>query len=583
MARLPEAFLQQLRDANDIVEMFRSYADVKKRGRTYVCCCPFHSEKTPSCTIYPESQSFYCFGCGVGGDSITFVRKMENVGYLDAVQILAQRVGMQMPARSPEEQRTSNLRRRCLEINRETANFYFTQLIRGADKRGLQYFMNRRLSPDTIRQYGLGFAPDDWHVLRDHLKAKGYYEEELVAAGVCRRSEKGAVYDYFRNRVMFPIVDLKGSVIAFGGRVLDDSKPKYLNTNDTPVFNKGRNLFSLNFAKNAASTTFILAEGYMDVISIHQAGFPNVVATLGTAITPEQARLIAQYAKEVVISYDSDGAGQAATQRALNHFADVGLPARILKMEGAKDPDEFIKKFGADRFRQLIEHADDANLFQLERCRQGLDLDTEIGKTEYLRRVVRVLAGISNPLQREVYISRVSREQEIRRETLQTQVDDLIRRSQRTASRVQFRAIESQSLQRDELNPEAQQFPKESKAEEQIIAYLLLYPEEYEMIWQSIPPELFVTQFHQRVYQTICLMCSEQDHFNLSMLGETFTVDEMSRITGIAAKHRDNLINRDVLQECAQVLKDAKDRIIPGGGMSDEDLYKLLEAKKKKN
>ena len=582
MARLPDTFLQQLRDANDIVEMFRSYADVKKRGRTYVCCCPFHSEKTPSCTIYPESQSFYCFGCGVGGDSITFVRKMENVGYLDAVQILAQRVGMQMPARSPEEQRTSNLRRRCLEINRETANFYFTQLIRGTDKRGLQYFMNRKLSPDTIKQYGLGFAPDDWHVLRDHLKSKGYYEEEMVAAGVCRQSEKGSVYDYFRNRVMFPIVDLKGSVIAFGGRVLDDSKPKYLNTNDTPVFNKGRNLFSLNFAKNAASTTFILAEGYMDVISIHQAGFPNVVATLGTAITPEQARLIAQYAKEVVISYDSDGAGQAATQRALNHFADVGLPARILKMEGAKDPDEFIKKFGADRFRQLIEHADDANLFQLERCEQGLDLETEIGKTEYLRRVVRVLAGISNPLQREVYISRISHAQEIRKETLQTQVDDAIRRSKSSANRMQFRAIESQSLQRDEINPEAQKFPKESKAEELIIAYLLLYPEEYEMVWQSIPPEDFKTEFHRRVYETICRMCAEEMHFSLSLLGEAFTVDEMSRITGIAAKHRDNLTNRDVVTECAQVLKEAKNRVIPGADMSDDDLYRLLDAKKKK-
>ena len=582
MARLPDTFLQQLRDANDIVEMFRSYADVKKRGRTYVCCCPFHSEKTPSCTIYPESQSFYCFGCGVGGDSITFVRKMENVGYLDAVQILAQRVGMQMPARSPEEQRTSNLRRRCLEINRETANFYFTQLIRGTDKRGLQYFMNRKLSPDTIKQYGLGFAPDDWHVLRDHLKSKGYYEEEMVAAGVCRRSEKGAVYDYFRNRVMFPIVDLKGSVIAFGGRVLDDSKPKYLNTNDTPVFNKGRNLFSLNFAKNSSSTTFILAEGYMDVISIHQAGFANVVATLGTAITPEQARLIAQYAKEVVISYDSDGAGQAATQRALNHFADVGLPARILKMEGAKDPDEFIKKFGADRFRQLIERADDANLFQLERCKQGLDLETEIGKTEFLRRVVRVLAGISNPLQREVYISRISREQEIRKETLQVQVDDAIRRSKSSANRMQFRAIESQSLQRDEINPEAQIFPKESKAEEQIIAYLLLYPEEYEMVWQSIPAEDFITEFHRRVYETICRLCSEEDHFSLSALGEEFTVEEMSRITGISAKNRENITNRDVLTECAQVLKEARNRVVPSTDMSDDDLYKLIEAKKKK-
>lgn len=576
MARLPEEFLQRLRDANDIVEIFRSYADVKKRGRTYVCCCPFHSEKTPSCTIYPENQSFYCFGCGVGGDAITFVRKMDNVGYIDAVQILAQRSGLQMPARSPEEQQTANLRRRCLEINRETANFYFKQLVSGSDKRGLAYFSQRKLSPATIKKYGLGFAPDEWHVLRDHLKSLGYYENEMVAAGVCRQSEKGAVYDYFRNRVMFPIVDLKGSVIAFGGRVLDDSKPKYLNTNDTPVFNKGRNLFSLNFAKNASSTTFILAEGYMDVISINQAGFDNVVATLGTAITPDQARLIAQYAKEVVISYDSDGAGQAATQRALNHFADVGLPCRILKMEGAKDPDEYIKKFGRDHFRMLIEDAGDANLFQLNRCKEGLDLETEIGTTEYLRRIVRVLAGISNPLQREVYISRISRETKVRPETLTAQVEDVIRKQTRSAEKMQFRAIESQALQRDEINPQALECPKETKAEMQIIAYLLHFPEDYEMVWGLIQPNDFVTDFHRRIYAQICALCNEHDSFNLSMLGEELTPAEMSRIAGIQAKYRDNIINRDVLEECAAVLHRYHEEVHTGPDMTDDDLLKLI-------
>lgn len=582
MARLPEEFMQRLRDSNDIVELFRSYADVKKRGRTYVCCCPFHSEKTPSCTIYPESQSFYCYGCGVGGDAITFVRKMDNVGYLDAVQILAQRVGLQLPQRTPEEQRSANLRRRCLEINRETANFYFRQLVSGKDKRGLQYFSQRKLRPEIIKKYGLGFAPDAWHLLRDHLKALGYYEDEMVAAGVCRRSEKGSVYDYFRNRVMFPIVDLKGSVIAFGGRVLDDSKPKYLNTNDTPVFNKGRNLFSLNFAKNAPSTTFILAEGYMDVISIHQAGFENVVATLGTAITPDQARLIAQYAKEVVISYDSDQAGQKATQRALNHFADVGLPARILKMEGAKDPDEYIKTFGADRFRMLIENADDANLFQLSRCKQGLDLGTEIGKTEYLRRVVQVLAEISNPLQREVYISRISHDQEIRAETLQGQVDRAIRSGKRTAERMQFRAIESQSLQRDEINPEAKQFPKENKAEQQILAYLLRFPEDCEMVCQLISPEDFVTTFNRKAFSAVCRICREQERFSLSMLGEDLSVGEMSRIMEITAKYRDHTIDRDVLEECIGVLQAAKTRILPSMDMTDDDLIHLIQAKKNK-
>ena len=581
MARLPDEFIQRIRDANDIVDMFRSYADVKKRGRTYVCCCPFHSEKTPSCTIYPENQSFYCFGCGVGGDAINFVRKMDNVGYLDAVQILAQRSGLQMPARSPDEERTAGLRRRCYEINRETANFYFMQLVKGQDKRGLRYFQERQLTPDTIKKYGLGFAPDDWHVLRDHLKSKGYYEDDMVAAGVCRRSEKGAVYDYFRNRVIFPIVDLKGSVIAFGGRVLDDSKPKYLNTNDTPVFNKGRNLFSLNFAKNAPSTTFLLAEGYMDVISIHQAGFPNVIATLGTAITADQARMIANYAKEVVISYDSDGPGQAATERALNQFSAVGLPCRILKMEGAKDPDEFIKKFGSDRFRMLIDQAGDAIRFELDRCKEGLDTETDMDKSEYVRRTVQVLSGIENDIQREVYEKRISRETEVSMDTIKRQVDEAIRKRTYGMKRQTFRAIESQSLQRDELNPQAQAYPKESRAEEQILAYLLHRPEEYEMVWSLIPPERFVTDFHRRVYESICQCCQETERFHLSMLQERFSSDEISRITGISARNQETSDNRDALKECAVVLEQAANKVVPNAEMTDDDLLSLINQKKK--
>lgn len=582
MARLPDEFIQRLRDASDIVDMFRAYADVKKRGRTFVCCCPFHSEKTPSCTIYPENQSFFCFGCGVGGDAISFVRKMENVGYLDAVEILAKRAGLQMPARSPDEERTAGLRRRCYEINRETANFYFTQLVKGTDKRGLQYFRERQLKPETIRQYGLGFAPDAWHLLRDHLKSRGYYEDDMVAAGVCRRSEKGAVYDYFRNRVIFPIVDLKGSVIAFGGRVLDDSKPKYLNTNDTPVFNKGRNLFSLQFAKNAASTTFLLAEGYMDVISLHQAGFPNAVATLGTAITPEQARIIASYAKEVVITYDSDGAGQAATQRALNHFAAVGLPCRILKIDGAKDPDEYIKKFGADRFRMLIENAGDALRFELDRCKEGLDLESDMDKTECIRRSVQVLAGIENDIQREVYEKRVSRELDVRMEVLSAQVDETIRKRSYGRKRQTFRAIESQSLQRDELNPQAQAYPKESRAEEQILAYLLHCPEDCSMVWELIPPERFVTDFHRRVYESICRICQETGTFHISMLQDSCSVEEISRIVGITARYQEIPVSRDALNECAEVLRQSQNRVIPGAEMTDDDLLLLIRNKQNK-
>ncbi len=583
MPRLPDEFIRRIRESTDIVALFRTYADVKKRGRTYVCCCPFHSEKTPSCTIYPDDQSFYCFGCGTGGTAITFVQKMENLPFFEAVRTLAQRSGIQMPTQNPEEERLANLRRRCYEINRETANFYYNNLLRGKDRAGLTYFRSRQLLPETIRKYGLGFAPDSWGQLTDHLKHLGYADEEMVAAGVCRRSDKGNVYDNFRNRVIFPIVDIRGNVIGFGGRVLDDSKPKYLNTSDTPIFDKGANLFSLQFAKDAASNSFILAEGYMDVIAVNQAGFPNVVATLGTAITPAQARRIAQYAKEVIIAYDSDGAGQTAAQRALQRFGEVGLPTRILHMEGAKDPDEYIKTFGADAFRRLLDDAGDAIHFQIDKCREGLSLQEDMGKTEYLNRVKRVLADIADPLQREVYISRVAAETDIRGEMLRKAVDDTVKQHRGFAKKARFQAIEAQSLQRDELNPMAVQFPRESRAEQMILAYLLLRPEDWEMVWDMLRPEEFVTDFHRRVYEAICTHLSETGQTDLTALSEQFSVDEMGRIMGISARYREILPDRDTLEECIAVLRAGHERVVPGTEMTDDDLLRVVAEQQRRN
>ncbi len=577
---IPEEYLYRLREANDIVSAFGMYVTLKKRGRTHVCNCPFHSEKTPSCTVYPDTQSFYCYGCGAGGDVITFTMKMENLSYVEAVRLLAQRCGMELPSQNPEEARNARMRVRILEINRESANFFYKQLISGNDKRGLLYFASRKLKPEIIKKYGLGFAPDDWHMLHNHLKQKGYTDAEMVQAGVCQEGRNGGVYDNFRNRVMFPIVDLRGNVIGFGGRVLDDSKPKYLNTGKTMVFDKGRNLFSMNFAKNAASTTMILAEGYMDVIAIHQAGFENVVATLGTAITPDQARLISQYAKEVVIAYDSDGAGQAATQKALNHFSAVGLPCRVLKMVDAKDPDEFIKKFGTEQFRILIDHAGDALNFQLDKCRNGLDLQTEMGKTEYLRRCVQVLADISNPLEREIYLNRTAKELEIRVETLQAQVDHVVKRSQRTMQKSQFRAIEAQTIQNDAINPMSKQHPRESKAEETILAYLMRFPEDYEMIWNILSPDDFVTKFNRRVYETICQLMRDYSQFSISLLSGKFDIQEMGRISSISAKSHDFPVNRDALEECIAVLQKARNKATVSQDMSDDDLLRIIAQKR---
>lgn len=288
-----DVFLEQLRNACPLEEIARTYVDLKRRGRTYVCNCPFHSEKTPSFTVFPDTQSFYCFGCGAGGDVITFIQQIENLDFMDAVKLLAQNSGMTVPEQGADEKQ-SRMRKRILAVNRAAANFYY-RMLTGSDKRGLQYFIQRHLTTTTIKKYGLGFAPETWDALSRYLLQQGFTEEELLLADVSRRSRRGTLIDTFRNRVIFPIVDLRGNVIGFGGRVLDDSQPKYLNTAQTPVFDKGKNLFSLQFAKNSVTTTLILAEGYMDVIAVHQAGFENVVATLGTAITPDQARKISQY------------------------------------------------------------------------------------------------------------------------------------------------------------------------------------------------------------------------------------------------------------------------------------------------
>ena len=303
--RIPDSFLDELRRNNDIVSVMTSYVNVKRTGRDYVCACPFHSEKTPSCHIYTESQSFYCFGCGAGGDVITFIRLIERLDYLESVRFLAQRSGMSMPEDEISDSGV-NRRTRMLEMNREAARYFRDVLLSPEGKAGMDYLIGRQLQPNTIRRYGLGFAPEGWHNLHYYMRGKGYSDDELEAGALIVR-KNNSLYDKFRNRVMFPIIDRRGNVIAFGGRTLEATAPaKYLNSDETLVFQKRENLFSLNFAKNTKESCFILCEGYMDVIALNQAGFDNAVATLGTAITPQQANLMKRYTGEVVISYDSD-------------------------------------------------------------------------------------------------------------------------------------------------------------------------------------------------------------------------------------------------------------------------------------
>lgn len=579
---LPEEFLYQLKTANPIDSFVGTYVNLLRSGKDFVALCPFHAEKTPSFHVYTDTQSFYCFGCGAGGDVITFAKRIENLEYIEAVRLLAQRGGLEMPE-DKGDTRIADLKKRILEINRETANYYYRQLVSGSDKRGLAYFAGRKLRPETIKKYGLGYAPASWDGLRKHLLSLGYTDDEMIASGVRSVSRNGKnVYDTFRERVIFPIVDLRGNIIAFGGRTLvPDGIPKYLNTSDTPVFKKSRNLFSLNFAKNSPVKRLILAEGYMDVIAVNQAGFENVVATLGTALTPEQAQIMKHYADEVIISYDSDEAGQKATRRAINLLSEAGINTKIIKMSGAKDPDEFIKKFGATRFKMLLDDSEGAVNFELEKCRSGLDLNSEPDKIKFLKNAVMVLAGISNRLERDVYISKTAKMADINIEILRAQVNDEIRKNINIDRKKEWQAIRSKPYFTDKLVPESAKAPRQVKAEEGILAYLFKFPDKIKYTESLITPDYFITEFYRRVYVYYCEHAWDNENFSVSSFAGEFTDEEMGRIVGIEAEYREITITEHNLNDYINILTDYKNK--PSSVESDDDLVNIIKAKRKKS
>ena len=579
---LPEEFLYQLKTANPIDSFVGTYVNLLRSGKDFVALCPFHAEKTPSFHVYTDTQSFYCFGCGAGGDVITFAKRIENLEYIEAVRLLAQRGGLEMPE-DKGDTRIADLKKRILEINRETANYYYRQLVSGSDKRGLAYFAGRKLRPETIKKYGLGYAPASWDGLRKHLLPLGYTDDEMIASGVRSVSRNGKnVYDTFRERVIFPIVDLRGNIIAFGGRTLvPDGIPKYLNTSDTPVFKKSRNLFSLNFAKNSPVKRLILAEGYMDVIAVNQAGFENVVATLGTALTPEQAQIMKHYADEVIISYDSDEAGQKATRRAINLLSEAGINTKIIKMSSAKDPDEFIKKFGATRFKMLLDDSEGAVNFELEKCRSGLDLNSEPDKIKFLKNAVRVLAGISNRLERDVYISKTAKMADVSIEILRAQVNDEIRKNINIDRKKEWQAIRSRPYFTDKLVPKSAKAPRQVKAEEGILAYLFKFPDKIKYTESLITPDYFITEFYRRVYVYYCEHAWDNENFSVSSFAGEFTDEEMGRIVGIEAEYREITITEHNLNDYINILTDYKNK--PSSVESDDDLVNIIKAKRKKS
>lgn len=533
---LSESFIQQLKQYSDIEHIVSGYVQLKKKGRYLSGLCPFHSEKSPSFFVYPQTQSFYCFGCGAGGDVITFIRQIENLEYMEAVRFLADRCGMTVPQDSEDDGR-ARLKKRVLEINRETARYFHDCLMSEQGKDAYAYLIRRGRDRKTIRHFGLGYAPDSWHGLVEHLRTKGFSEKEMIEANVAVQSQKGGAYDRFRNRVMFPIIDVRGNVIAFGGRALDDKGAKYLNSSDTIVFKKSKNLFALNFAKTSKLPGLILAEGYMDVIAIHQAGFDNAVATLGTSLTEEQARLISQYADKVVLAYDSDGPGQAATKRALNIFDEVGVKVTVLSMTGAKDPDEYIQKYGRERFAMLIDGSRNAIEFELSRLRNNHDVQTADGKVNFLKEACKLFAGIRNPVEREVYITQVANELEISPQAIKAQIQSLDKREQSRQRRQQKADtniyIGRMAAAKNDVSRQVNL--RYAMAEEGILYCLMKNPDFYQTVREKIAPEDFVTEVNRELYTAMVKRLESGQSIEMLDLSSELSPQAMGRVSAILA------------------------------------------------
>ena len=570
---LSDSFLQELKMKTDIEDVISTYLTLKRRGATLVGLCPFHNEKTPSFTVYPATQSFYCFGCGAGGDAITFLKKIENLDYLDAVKTLAQRAGLQMPQEGFDDS-LSKRRRRILEMNREAARFYHSVLLSPEGKVGYDYYIGRALSAATINHFGLGFAPNQWDALLKHMRAKGYQPAELVDAGLARKGQKG-YYDNFRNRVMTPIIDVRGNVIAFGGRVLDDSKPKYINTGDTLVYKKTNELFALNFAKDSKEDALILCEGYMDVIAMHQAGFTNAVAGCGTALTTEQVRLISRYAKEVILTYDADEAGQKALQKAMTLFDQTDVKVRIPALVGGKDPDEIIRTYGRDKFKGMLEGASNETEFRLLALRRQYNLATTQGKIDFIGGALQILATLP-PVEQDLYVSRLSEELGVERQNMKVQLQDLVARQGNRREKREFNRIVQENMRkaaRETMATDASL--RKLRAEDRLISLLLRYPD-CSRLCKDFDPQWLTPGFAQRVFTLILQRLENGDGTELMDLRDRLTDDEMGRLSGIIARGGESADAKQEFSDCLQTIRAEQQKKQESAAELDDQAFRDL-------
>lgn len=577
---IPREVIDEILYRANIEDVIGSYVTLKKSGSGYMGLCPFHSEKTPSFSVNTKDKFFYCFGCGAGGDVITFIMRAENLDYISAVEFLAEKVGIKINVERYSNAENQGVpRKRVLDMNLEAAKFFRQQLFDpqvGAE--AMRYLSEeRKLSSAVIKHFGLGYSPNGFGALTDHMTKAGFTTEELRTGFLCGISQKsGKPYDYFRNRVIFPIIDTRGDVVAFGGRVMDDSKPKYLNTSDTPAFKKSKNLFALNYARHHCAEEMILCEGYMDVIALHAAGFENAVATLGTSITSEHARMMAKYTKKVIISYDSDDAGRAAADKAMRLLGEVGLDVRVLQVTDAKDPDEYIKKFGRDKFRSLLSGSKTGFEYKMNAVLAKYDISSSDQLIKASNALCSIIAGTASGVEREVYISVVADKLGLSKDSLKNDVERIryaVKR-ERIVKEGQQAQLSAMNVG-DRVNPDAAKNIRAAAAEEAIIGMMLIYPEYRKAACADsslISVSDFVTEFGKRCFTAICELEASDGGFSLSLLAERFNVEEMGRITRMEQKRREVTRNdNEVFQAGINALKSE------GSGSDDSDWLSNLK------
>jgi len=579
LVRYSEELIEEIKNSNDIVDVISQYVNLKRSGRNFFGLCPFHKEKSPSFSVSPDKQIFHCFGCGAGGNVIHFISKIENADFKEAIGILANRAGIELPTlNNYEDNKTALLKSKVYEINQIAAEFYHQNLYKPTSKIGQEYIKKRKLDNRTLKSFLIGYS-GNFDELYRILKQKGFTEEEILASSLVNKTDDGKYIDRFRKRVMFPIQDTRNKVIAFGGRVTDDSKPKYINSPENIVYSKGRHLFGLNVAKRGELKNIIIVEGYMDAISLYQRGITNVVASLGTALTEAQGRLLRRYSERVTIGYDSDGAGQAATLRGLEILQNIGCDVRILQISGAKDPDEYVIKYGPERFLKCVEQAISLVEFKVKMLKQSLNLDNINDKIKFLNQIAKILSNVTNSIERELYVEKIANEYNVSKEAIYGEVNKLI-----YAKNTGEKTLEKPIVKK-EIKKEKQEIDSSTTKRENLIIYLLInYPQEsYKKIKSVISENDMKLEENQKIlkkmYEEI-----EKGNINIDILNyfeEQNIIDHISGIMSydfeisdlnkciedvVNTYEKDKLINRR--QEILDIIKN-------GQGFSEEELNNL--------